>query len=272
LAWKNNVTRSLSELLGSSSFVLSGFAGCLDVGQETAPQPVAGRVAAGFYHFGPNCFHVRQRENSAYPSFAFHPLTMKFVVGAIGYDSEFEFSLTQKRLGKVTYVDGLAARDTGSIYQGIRSLIGNGYWNSDGLHFSLKGELDDTPLPYHPGPASKEYRWDKYEIAIHIPWEVLKYMFFQEVNFVIGNYERLRPRGRKPQFKLMGWMTPYGIRVPKWWLSKVTMNGSHPCKRLQRLGWIWPRAFFRSMASMTWARSCSRSRYQFIVGTQEASA
>ncbi|HTV71065.1 MAG TPA: hypothetical protein VMF90_21250 [Rhizobiaceae bacterium] len=180
------------EMIGSSSFLVDGFARCIDVGQRIT-EPVVGRVAAGFYHFGPDCFHVHQfdqRGSARDPSFVFYPLKVKFVADAVGYDPEFRFSLAYERLGQVTYVSGAAARDTGGVYQSIRSVNGAGHWGVEGLHLSLAGELDQTPVPHFRTQVPNEHFRDKYELAVHVPWEVLKHMFYEQIHFVIGNYEK----------------------------------------------------------------------------------
>jgi hypothetical protein len=169
-------------------FKVGGFARTYKVPSPISRPREAGEVIAGFYNFGPECFFVHQNSANQAPSFVFRPLTAGFLRNAIGEDGTFEFSLMQRRLGDVKYLVGAAARDTGEISQGILSLHASGGWGQGGLRLHFVGELYENSA-FLNRPTPKEYKQASYEIELNIPWMVLRFMFYNEMGFVLSNYE-----------------------------------------------------------------------------------
>lgn len=152
-------------------------------GTNAAYRPAnAKQLVAGFRSFGRQDFFVHQYDSSLPrpiddPSFELRPLTSAFVANAIGNDPTFSFSIVSQRIGDVTYVSGIEARDLGGeIRQGIISLYATGAWSIEGLRISFRGELGDRAAFLNEATPS-EYKNASYTIDLKIPWAVLRYMF-----------------------------------------------------------------------------------------------
>ncbi len=175
-------------LQGAGGFKINGFAHTSPKkGTAIRPQK-EGQVVAGFWNFGPLCFFVRQSGGTSYPEFSFRPLTTQFLANAIQNDAKFEFSLAQPRVGDVTYVSGTEGRDYGwQVCQGINTLNGSGGWGKEGLHLRISGELYDKSAVLD-RTMPEEFNQASYFLELDIPWSVLRFMFYDKIDFLISNY------------------------------------------------------------------------------------
>jgi hypothetical protein len=108
----------------------------------------------------------------------------------IGDDSPFKFSLIADRIGNVTYISGVEARDYGGfVWQRMISLHATGDWSTKGLKICLSGELGDLSAP---PSTSIEFKKESYEIELEIPWSILRFLFYNQMDFLISHYERIR--------------------------------------------------------------------------------
>jgi hypothetical protein len=173
-------------------FKVDGFArACKAATPSPWPEPI-GQVITGFYPFGPRCFFVHQAASEQTPTFVFRPLTVSFLSNAIGPDPTFEFSLTQRRLGDITYVSGAAARDEGETQQGTRSLHASGGWTAAGLRLHFVGELSERSA-FLDRPTPGRFRHDTYEVVMDVPWSALRFIFYCEMGFVVQGHQRYGP-------------------------------------------------------------------------------
>lgn len=159
--------------------------------QISLHRPSPGRIIAGIRSFGKSNFFVHQADQTSAPSFDFWPLTAQFLASVIGdEDPDFSFSIISKRLGDVTHVSGVEARETGDISQSMTSLRGDGSWSKEGLHFNLSGELGDNAcFPNRLTPV--KYRSRQFEIKAVIPWTVLRFMLYEVKHIVIAQHRRI---------------------------------------------------------------------------------
>ena len=131
---------------------------------------------------------VHQTNYDGLPRFVFWPLTTRFLANAISNDDTFKFVLAQERLGEVTYVSGAAARDPGGeVNQGIVSLSAVGGWSAEGLNLSMQGELGDCSALLRK-PTALEFKRGSYWVELAIPWMALRFLFFDQIHFVLSNY------------------------------------------------------------------------------------
>jgi hypothetical protein len=170
--------------LTSVGFRVGGFAALFGKGSEQSRPKDTHDVGVDFiggrllvYQTGPD------RD----PSFAFRVLTTQFLSETIENDASFTFSMAQARIGEVTYVSGAGARDYGgNIDQGIVSLEAAGGWKQKGLRLSMRGELDQASSSKNLTPG--EFKQASYRIELSIPWAVLRFLFYKQINFVLSNY------------------------------------------------------------------------------------
>jgi hypothetical protein len=171
-------------------FLVRGFAKALQATGPVSPPGQVGQLIAGFYSFGHRNFFVHQQTATGNPGFSLRPLTTIFLANAIENDPTFTFSLISERIGDVTYVSGAAARDYGGeIRQGIVSLHATGSWGVEGLKLSVAGELGDRSA-FLGKPTPSEFKHVSYAIDLDIPWGVLRFLFYDQMGFVIDNHEK----------------------------------------------------------------------------------
>lgn len=153
------------------------------------PKNSIGRLIAGFYSWGGRNFFVHHLGNPN-PSFSLRPLTTGFLANAIENDPTFEFSLISERIGDVTYISGAQARDYGGeVQKGIISLHGIGDWSVDGLRLCLSGKLGDRSA-FLGKPTPSEFKNASYSLELDIPWSVLRFLFYDQIGFVISNHQK----------------------------------------------------------------------------------
>ena len=64
--------------------------------------------------------------------------------------------------------------------------------DSDGLKISIHGELgDSSALLNKPTPA--EFKQICYGLEVEIPWDALRFLFYDEINFLLSNYSTYGP-------------------------------------------------------------------------------
>ena len=174
-------------------FTVTGFAKTDQTSHSTLPPETTGEVNVGFLSFGPGGLFVRQVNKPEVPSFHFRPLTTKYLANAIWNDQVFKFSLVQERIGDVKYVSGAAARDYGwEVSQGIVSLYADGSWSKSGLKLAIHGELGErSALLDKTTPI--EFKQAFYGLEVDIPWSNLRFLFYDEINFLLWNYDTYGP-------------------------------------------------------------------------------
>jgi len=167
-------------------FQINGLAKVLPATNPAFRQETGRELIAGFYSFGRRNFFVHHQTpmgRTDNPSFSLRPLTTEFLANVIENDPTFKFSLISERIGDVTYVSGAAARDYGGeVQQGITSLDASGGWSVSGLRLSLSGELGK--------PTPSEFKYASYLLELDIPWAVLRYLFYDQIGFVISNHQK----------------------------------------------------------------------------------
>jgi hypothetical protein len=167
------------------------------------PKNSNGYLIAGFSSFGRREFFVHYNQvipnprfpslpliGNPNPSFRWRPLTTEFLANAIENDPTFELGLISERIGDVTYISGAEARDYGGpVQQGMTSLRVNGSWSVDGLRLSLSGKLGDHSA-FLNKPTPTEFKNDSYALDLEFPWSVLRFLFYNEMGFVISNHQK----------------------------------------------------------------------------------
>jgi hypothetical protein len=172
-------------LIQHGGFRVDGFAVTFPERDVRSRPKVIGQVGASF---GLQSLGVRQINHDGNPSFSFRPLSTRFLANAISNDDTFKFSLTQERLGDVGYISGAGAREYGGdVTQGIISLDAVGGWSPEGLKLSMQGELGDCSALLGQ-PTAVELKQASYWVELEIPWMTLRFLFFDQINFVLSNY------------------------------------------------------------------------------------
>ena len=172
-----------------TGFQVSGVAKVLPV--TAASRLESGRqLIVGFYSSGRRNFFVHQKTATGNPGFSLRPLTTEFLANVIENDPTFKFSLASERIGDVTYVSGAGARDYGGeVQQGIISLQATGGWSPTGLKLSITGELGDRSA-FLGKPTPSEFKKASYAIDLDMPWTVLRFLFYEQIGFVISNHQK----------------------------------------------------------------------------------
>jgi hypothetical protein len=174
-------------------FQINGVAKVLPATNPTFRQETGRQLIAGFYLSGRRNFFVHHQTSAGKtgnPSFSLRPLTTEFLANVVENDSTFKFSLISERIGDVTYVSGAAARDYGGeVQQGIISLDASGGWSVTGLRLSLSGELGDRSA-FLGKPTPSEFKHTSYLLELDIPWAVLRFLFYDQMGFVISNHQK----------------------------------------------------------------------------------
>jgi hypothetical protein len=174
-------------------FEVYGFARTLPDANSSSPSDHAARLIAGFRSFGRENFFVHHPDPiKPDPSFDFRPLTTQFLANTIENDTSFKFSIVAERIGDVTYVSGAGARDYGGeVRQGMISLHATGGWSSGGLKLCITGELGDRSA-FLGKAVAPEFKKASYAIDLGIPWNVLRFLFYDQKGFVISNYDKFK--------------------------------------------------------------------------------
>jgi len=170
-------------------FHATGFAIVSRLSRPSLTEPSRSLIA-GLRNFGRENLFVYQSDSNPNPAFDFRPLTGGFLYNAIYFDRRFAFSIASSRIGDVTYVSGAAARDYGGpVAQAMISLQATGCWNRDGLTLEMSGELGDTDALLG-RPVEREFRQASYAVNLTIPWLTLRFVFYNEMGFIIENYQK----------------------------------------------------------------------------------
>ena len=190
--WKcANMEELYPGLSGGGGFKVMGVARVSpDSNADCRPENIR-ELVAGFHAFGRRNFNVygsdQYRPN---PSFDLRPLTTRFLANAIENDPTFQFSVISERIGDVTYVSGAGARDYGGdIQQGMISLHAIGGWGVEGLRLTVRGELGDRSA-FRGKPTPSEFKNASYALDLEIPWAALRFMFYDQMGFVLSNYKK----------------------------------------------------------------------------------
>lgn len=160
-----------------------------------SPTPIffeGGRTLfTGLRSFGRKNLFVQQYGQDSSPSFDFRPLTGASLYDFIGSEPSFAFSITSPYIGDVTYVSGIDAREYGGeVKQGMVSLQASGHWDQRGLTLNMGGGLGEKSAGPHMVSIEPEFRHASYAVTLNIPWQILRFVFYNEMGLITENYRK----------------------------------------------------------------------------------